>query len=310
MTFEEASIESIAEQLALQSKAIGTTKWDHMSEAKDMCEEFTQHQRNILLKQLKDRNIINMSKNPISQKDESILDLSKDNEVLEANNVTNETDTEPVNTGGGAEWVAFMGHIPHSEFDYLKSEMEKFDAPYIMSAEAGKYEHFHFLAKIRPRQYHNFACKNFVKRYKLKGRAHKGTPRQYGKVKEIKDISKMMTYTMKDKKYVTNMSTEEIETIIKMKIDDVENTKNEMNGEIKDKMIKYVNENINEYIINKKCIDSRKIIRMAIIGFMIERKATIIRTTIERYYFYYIAHTDNEVFKENAKAIYDELYEI
>jgi hypothetical protein len=261
-------------------------------------------------KLLKDMNIINMSKNLISQKDELIPDLSNDNEVSEANEETNETDTKPVNTGGGTEWVAFMGHIPHTEFDYLKSEMEKFNAPYIMSAEAGKYEHFHFLAKITPRQYHNFACKNFVKKYKLKGRATKSNPRQYGKVKEIKDISKMMTYTMKDKNYVTNMSTEEIETIIKMKIDDVENTKNEMNGEIKDKMIKYVNEKINNYITNKKYIDSRKVIRMAIIDFMIERKATIIRTTIERYYFYYIAHTDNDVFKENTKSIYDELYEI
>jgi hypothetical protein len=269
---------------------------------------------NKLKNELKDKNNINVSKNPISQKDESILGLSKDNEVLEANEETNKTDTEPVNTGGGAEWVAFMGHIPHSEFDYLKSEMEKLEAPYIMAAESGKYEHFHFLAKITKRQYHNFAAKNFARKYKLRARwkksANGNLPRQYGKVNEIKDISKMMTYTMKDKNYVTNMTEGQIETIINMKIEDVKNTKNEMDAEVKDKMIKYVNKTIDTYITNKKYIDSRKIIRMAIIDFMILRKATIIKTTIERYYFYYIAQTDNEVFRENSKAIYDELYEI
>jgi hypothetical protein len=307
MDFEKASIiaDSIEGKFAHQKGFVGAIQELAVGYAGMVAPELPSNQ-----KELKDKNIVNMSKNPISQKDELILDLSNDNEVLEANEETNETDTEPVNTGGGTEWVAFMGHIPHTEFDYLKSEMEKFDAPYIMSAEAGKYEHFHFLAKITPRQYHNFACKNFMKKYKLKGRAHKGIPRQYGKVKEIKDISKMMTYTMKDKNYTTNMTTEQIETIIKMKIDDVENTKNEMNIEIKEKMINYVNEKINNYITNKKYIDSRKIIRMAIIDFMIERKATIIRTTIERYYFYYIAHTNNDVFKENSKSIYDELYEI
>ena len=308
MTFEEASIKEIAEQLALKSNSIGTTLWDHWSEAKNI------YERDIVVKELKDNNIINMSQDIISTMGESTHGSSNDDEVLEANEVTNKTDTEPVNTGGGAEWTAFMAHIAHTEFDYLKSEMEKLEAPYIMSAEAGKYEHFHFLAKITKRQYHNFAAKNFARKYKLRARwkksANGNLPRQYGKVNEIKDLGKMMTYTMKDKNYATNMTEGQIETIIKMKIDDVKNTKNEMDSEVKDKMIKYVNKTINNYIVNKKYIDSRKIIRMAIIDFMILRKATIIKTTIERYYFYYIAQTDNEVFKQNSKSIYDELYEV
>ncbi len=277
-------------------------------------------------KELKDTNIINMSKNPPYDK--------MGNEVLEANKETNNTSTELVNTSGECEepaktgggmqdpdktednrhWTAYMAHIPHSEFDYLKTEMDKLEAPYIMSAEAGRYEHFHFLAKITKKQYHNFAAKNFVRKYQLRAKWKKHSsgnlPRQYGKVNEIADLSKMMTYTMKDKNYTTNMEKEEIEKIIKMKMEDVKNTKNEMDNEIKEKMIKYVNERLIYYITNIRNIDSKKIIRMSIIDFMITRKATIIKTTIERYYYYYVAHTDNELFRVNAKAIYDELYEI
>jgi hypothetical protein len=232
------------------------------------------------------------------------------NAVVEANEETNATATELVNTSGGTEWTAFMGHIPHTEFEYLKYEMEKLEAPYVMSAEAGKYEHFHFLAKITKRQYHNFVMKNFKAKYNLRGRAHNGHPRQYGKVNKIKDLSKMMAYTVKDKNYVSNMTKNQIEYILKKKIEDVENTKNSNSGEIKEKMIKYVNNHINENITNKKYIDSRKMIRMIIIDFMIEHKISIIRTTIERYYYYYIAHTDYDTFKETSKSIYDELYEV
>ena len=159
--------------------------------------------------------------------------IKRENEVLEANEMTNKTDTKPVNTGG-AKWMAYMGHIAHTEFENLKTEMLKFEAPYVMSAEDGAYEHFHFLAKLTDRQYYNFCKRVFKDKYKLRGRAVADKPRQYGKVQKIKDLSKMMAYTIKDKNFATNMTTEEIEAILNKKIEEVENTKHSDSGEIKE----------------------------------------------------------------------------
>lgn len=245
-------------------------------------------------------------KDLITQKNELIPELSKDNEVLEANEVMNKTDTEPVKPGG-AIWTAYMGHIAHSEVEYLVEEMEKLEAPYVMSAEAGKYEHFHFLAKITVKQYHNFCQRVFIKKYKLRGRATKTLPRQYGKVKEIKDLSKMMSYTLKDKNFQTNMSTEDIEVILKKKINECDNTKQE-SREIKEKMIRFVDNYVIQYL-TKAHNRHEKYIRISIIQFMIENHINIRRTTIEGYYWYYVANTENEVMKLNSYAIYNEIYD-
>lgn len=267
LTDEEYQAKALAEQLAIKSEVIGTTLWDHYEEAKTL----------------------------ISKKNELIPSLSKDNE-----------DTKPVNTGG-AIWTAYMGHIAHSEVEYLVEEMEKLEAPYVMSAEAGKYEHFHFLAKITVKQYHNFCQRVFIKKYKLRGRATKTLPRQYGKVKEIKDLSKMMSYTLKDKNFQTNMSIEDIEVILKKKINECDNTKTE-SREIKEKMIRFVDNYVIQYL-TKAHNRHEKYIRISIIQFMIENHINIRRTTIEGYYWYYVANTENEVMKLNSYAIYNEIYD-
>lgn len=241
--------------------------------------------------------------------EEASVDWNKVNEVLEANKVTNKTDTESVNTGGGDEWQAFMGHIAHTEFDYLEEEMKKFKAPYVLSAEVEGYEHFHFLCRITKRQYHNFCKKVFKDKYRLHGRwwtdaKGRNRPRQYGKTEKIKDLGKMMAYTIKDKDFRTNMTCEEMETIMSKKIEDVENTKSKMM-----RMVKYVDTRLPELLAEMKNYRSEKYIRIAIIDYMLEEKQNIVRSTIERYYWYYVAYTDS-IFKKNAYSIYDEIYNI
>jgi hypothetical protein len=233
----------------------------------------------------------------------------KDNEVVVPDDTTgtSTTDTEPVKSGG-VKWTAFMGHVAHTEIENLKMEMEKFEAHYVMSAEVGAYEHFHFLAKITEKQYYNFCKRVFKDKYNLRGRAINDKPRQYGKVTKIKDLSKMMAYTLKDKNYITNMTQEEIEAILKSKIEDVKNTKNSESREIKEKMIKYVDNKLKELLADKKCYRHEKYIRIAIISFLLEKKMNIIRATIERYYWYYVANT-NTIFKQNEYSIYNELYD-
>jgi hypothetical protein len=216
---------------------------------------------------------------------------------------------EPTHEGPQPYWQAFMGHIAHTEFEYLDEQMKKFEAPYVISAEVGKYEHFHFLTKITNKQYHNFCKRVFKDRYKLLGRATKNKPRQYGKVKDIKDLSRMMAYTLKDKNYKTNIPKDELETILKKKLEEVENTKTECR-EIKEKMLKYVDEKIPNLLIDNPYQRHEKVIRISIIDFMITQKINIIRTTIERYYWYYVTNTEFKPFQMNSKEIYDEIYDI
>ncbi len=215
----------------------------------------------------------------------------------------------------GAEWTAFMAHIAHTEIEYLKSEMGKLKAPYVMAAETSGYEHFHFLAKITKKQYHAFTKKVFIDKYKLHGRWYKtkdgkNHPRQYGKVKkEIRDLSKMMSYTLKDKNFFTNMKVNEIEFILKKKIEECENTKD---GEIKEKMIKYVDKYLHERFIinlNKPMQRHQKYIRIVIIRFLMENKCSVLKNTIERFYYHYVIHTELDGFKLNEYAIYDEIYD-
>lgn len=104
--------------------------------------------------------------------------------------------------------IAFMCAIPHDQ----SSNLLKYIEPYIdvsgrliMSMETSSNshtqtegQHFHFFADMEETQYKNFSTKYFVRHYKLKGKA-KDTARQYGKVKEIRDEDRMISYTLKSK---------------------------------------------------------------------------------------------------------------
>jgi len=48
--------------------------------------------------------------------------------------------------------------------------------------------------------YHKFSKRVFTDKYKLRGKAIKDNPRQYGMVQGIRDKDKMIAYTIKDGK--------------------------------------------------------------------------------------------------------------
>lgn len=67
-----------------------------------------------------------------------------------------------------------------------------------------KGEHIHILYDDVNNNYNLFSkCLRDI--WNLRGRAQDGLPKQYGKVKHIKDIEKACAYTMKDGKYFTNI---------------------------------------------------------------------------------------------------------
>ena len=221
-------------------------------------------------------------------------------------------------------FICFMAHIQHKECDRICKDLEPYK--YIFGMETSDYEHFHFLVEMSDKQYHAFSKKVFKDRYKLRGRATKGAPRQYGKEKNIKDIQKIARYTCKDKNVRTNLTEEELDDLLGQKLEECKNTKMESMENIKKCMlyvekkwenfiIKKNNGNVNFVIADGKLETQFKDLETwdhpqiccEIINFMIENDINIRRTTIDTYYLYIIARS--EYLKKGARAIYYHLYE-
>lgn len=100
-----------------------------------------------------------------------------------------------------AKWIACMAHIKHSNREYIKGYIDNRFEEYIIAYEKSDKvgEHIHFLLwSENPTDYHKLAQNVFKQKFTLRGKATKGKCRQYGKVKNIENIQKMMSYTVKD----------------------------------------------------------------------------------------------------------------
>jgi hypothetical protein len=214
------------------------------------------------------------------------------------------------------EWMAFMAHIPHADADEIRQDLERLETKYILGLEVSSYEHIHFLVLMTEREYTNIRKRLFIDKYKLRGRAEKGKPREYGKEKEIRDLEKYTKYCLKDQKYLTNMTKDEIEEIIKMKIDDVKNTKSKnANSEtLKDELIKYVEANMgNHSDYNPTHFGSEKwhayhrLLKIKIVDFMRIKELSIRKSTIDMYFYHILAYSQNQL-KMSSADIIDSLY--
>lgn len=123
------------------------------------------------------------------------------------------------------KYHAFFGAIVHKRIDHVENELKKIDSlgNYVIAmekSETGKHvltngEHMHFIAQMDSRDYHRFCKRVFIDYYELRGRATAGKPRQYGKVKQIDNLEKMIMYTLKDGNYRSNMEPKYIEELYK-----------------------------------------------------------------------------------------------
>lgn len=99
------------------------------------------------------------------------------------------------------KYQAFMAHIPKDKWSQTHSHLVKWlppDRKYLIVGESTPYEHLHYLVEMTPKEYKNYANLTFKQKYNLRGRAVAGKSRQYGKVKEIRDIERMQAYMIKD----------------------------------------------------------------------------------------------------------------
>ncbi len=110
-------------------------------------------------------------------------------------------------------WIACMAHIKHEHSNYLTEYIAKRFSQYIIAMEISPVvgEHFHFLLYAKDnKSYSNFAQNVFKQKFALRGRATTDNPRQYGRVKNIKDIDRMIAYTVKDKNVIYKVDDEKM----------------------------------------------------------------------------------------------------
>lgn len=108
---------------------------------------------------------------------------------------------------------AFMAHIPHADISGIVQELLQDIRPgskYLIACENKPYEHIHFLVEMSDVTYSKFAKRIFIDRYKLRGRAVKGLPRQYGKLNKLENLERMKIYMLKGlkdpgNKYIYNL---------------------------------------------------------------------------------------------------------
>lgn len=115
-------------------------------------------------------------------------------------------------------WIACMAHIKHDQKEILEKYVTNRFTQYIIAYETSPKvgEHIHFLLWAEELEdYHKLAQNIFKRKYNLRGKATKGKCRQYGKVKEIEDIDRMMAYTVKDKNVTYKIDDSNIDQISK-----------------------------------------------------------------------------------------------
>lgn len=94
----------------------------------------------------------------------------------------------------------FMAHIPIKDISNVVTTLLQYESVgnYLVCGETTPYEHIHYLVEMDDKDYKRYAKRVFIDKYKLRGRATRNLCRQYGKVKNIKDIEKAISYTLKD----------------------------------------------------------------------------------------------------------------
>lgn len=104
----------------------------------------------------------------------------------------------------------FMAAAPHSVA--FHTDLEGYldaSAAYIVAKEVSKTshketngEHFHVAADMSDKQYDSFRNTILKKKYNLRGKATKDKPRQYGIVKDVRDETKFLHYTVKSQNII------------------------------------------------------------------------------------------------------------
>lgn len=117
-------------------------------------------------------------------------------------------------------YIAFFIKTSKTNLETLEELILKYDevVEYLIAFEQAPYDHYHFLINTNDKTYNAIIAK-LKKDYELVGRArtvaNQKFGKEYGRVSKINNLGKMLSYTVKDKNFKTNMEKSIIDKAIK-----------------------------------------------------------------------------------------------
>lgn len=204
------------------------------------------------------------------------------------------------------QYKAFMLHLPDNfnkdtEFEYLEKTLNNYGiGGYVIAEETEPYIHYHFLVEMTEHDYGLFRKVVMIDKYKLRGLARGGKPRQYGKVTQIDDFDKMLSYTCKDENIRTNLDDETINNAIDKSF------KKERPKLLKDKMVKHIDDYFKDSSFNSFY---EKRVKLEIIKWMMNNKIDIRKSIIDTYYTYFRQYTTIKKAQYNEVQFFELLYD-
>lgn len=201
---------------------------------------------------------------------------------------------------------AFFCAVAHTEREHILQILKEYNiGTYIIGYETtmGAHketngEHIHFYVEMSRKDYHKYAKRIFKDKYKLRGQARGGKPRQYGKVKVIESIEKMKIYTVKEGKVDTNLTEKELKELMEKSYE-----KDETLG-LKDAILEWLDktvkekplvawgeETLDEYVLDcHNCCRNYKTLEKNIVMYCLSQgimpcSATMIKTIIKAFLF-------------------------
>ena len=191
------------------------------------------------------------------------------------------------------QYIAFMCHLggPNDDevqmdiiFDDLEETLKEYDiGGYVIAYEKEPYKHFHFLVEMEERDYAAYRKRVFIDKWGLRGQARDGKPREYGKVRNIEDFDKMLSYTIKDEHFRTNLDQEQIDNALDKSF------KKEKPKLLKEKMVKWIDMKCQSDTLNQhdaRFLRKKKVL-LLIVEFCQNNKIPLTKSILNSYYLFY-----------------------
>lgn len=181
-------------------------------------------------------------------------------------------------------YIAFFAAIRHSEIDYIEQVIQEYQSctAYVIGMEISlsahmdtSGQHIHFFSNMNDKDYHLFAQRVFKTKYGLRGQAKKDLPRQYGKVREIHNLTRMAAYTVKDQNIRSNIDPKIIQSWVSQSF------KQQDKKELKDKLFNYMDQ---EYAMTHDILQ----LRLSILEYFRQTKISVTKPSILRYLYDYL----------------------
>lgn len=202
------------------------------------------------------------------------------------------------------KWIACLFHINETEYDYIENTLNEYDiGKYLIGHEKEPYHHYHIAFEGTDKMYNAFA-KRLIEKYELRGKATKGKSRQYGRLKKIEDIEKLLVYSCKDGNVRGNFTQEEIEKFVEksFKKDDRRDWIREVRQYVESQKIRtrYTNSEGKKYY-------QIRVLRMKIMEYYRKKEITFNQNNIKSCINNIIQHSENQELRMTLEEL-DEYY--